>query len=93
MVNIATDGRAGAWSWFAVGVLTVLTAVATLWLHASTGSAVRDELSSTPAEVASDPATPAKVVHQNAVVTGGSVQQAGGDIVNIDRPGRDGGTT
>lgn len=33
MINIATDGRYGVWAWVAVGVLTLVTLVLTLWLN------------------------------------------------------------
>jgi hypothetical protein len=81
MVNIATGGNAGWWAWLTVAVLTLLTAVASLWLHtASHDEPPRPPVSTPPAPFV--PPTP--VVQQNAISSGGSVQQAAGDIVNIE---------
>lgn len=81
MINIATGDGTGWWAWLAVGVLTLLTAGASLWLQ----SASHDEPPAPPVDAPPAPSVPpAPVVQQNAISFGGSVQQAAGDIVNIN---------
>lgn len=91
VINMATDGRAGVWSWLAVVVLTGLSAAAAIWLRVAEQSfpaepspSVEQALGPAPHDT---PAPPS--VQQSAVVTGGSVQQAGGNIINVvDQDGR-----
>jgi hypothetical protein len=77
----ATGGTAGWWSWLAVVVLTLLTPVASLWLH----TVSHDEAPAPPVSTPPAPSVPpAPIVQQNAISFGGSIQQAAGDIANID---------
>ena len=96
MVNVATGGNAGWWAWLAVALLTPLTAVASLWQQTAAhddppAPSVGTPPAPSPPSPPSAPSAPsALVVQQNAVSSGGSIQQAAGDIININ-PAEGGG--